>query len=85
MTRLAFFGELARIQIELKAESFEANSDAEPVIPADRLRRPLNFNVRFSDGKKSQTKEDVQSLRSNFNCHGSLALGRAGLLPASAR
>lgn len=24
MTRLAFFGELARIQIELKAESFEA-------------------------------------------------------------
>ncbi len=46
MTRLAFFGELARIQIELKAESFEANNDAEPVIPADRLRRPLNFNVR---------------------------------------
>ena len=45
MTRLAFFGELARIQIELKAESFEANNDAEPVIPADRLRRPLNFNV----------------------------------------
>lgn len=46
MTRLAFFGELARIQIELKAESFEANNNAEPVIPADRLRRPLNFNVR---------------------------------------
>lgn len=46
MTRLAFFGELARIQIELKAESFEANNDAEPVIPADRLRRPLNFNVK---------------------------------------
>lgn len=45
MTRLAFFGELARIQIELKAASFEANNDGEPVIPADRLRRPLNFNV----------------------------------------
>ena len=45
MTRLAFFGELARIQIELKAESFEANNNAEPVIPADRLRRTLNFNV----------------------------------------
>ena len=31
MTRLAFFGELARIQIELKAESFEANIDAQRV------------------------------------------------------
>lgn len=36
MTRLAFFGESARIQIELKAESFEPNNDTQPVIPADR-------------------------------------------------
>ncbi len=35
MTRLAFFGELARIQIELKADSFEANSDAEPPVAGD--------------------------------------------------
>ena len=30
MTRLAFFGELARMQIKLKAESFEPNNDADP-------------------------------------------------------